>query len=181
MLSNINFADTTGWPAGMTVSGTQAPTYSSCGSPAPASVTGGVSSVSFSNITLAANGTCTISITVTSAVDGTYTNTTQNLFIDTLDTGSKAAASLVVSSLPNPPTSCSSSTTLATWSLENYTASTATNNGPFTDSSKQTDVSAASAIYGAGGGGPGQRLVLSLLERHYLIFSSRRMRASMEE
>ncbi len=121
VLDNVNFADTSGWPAGLTVNGLQSPSYSAdcgtAGSQLPQSIAGGATSASFSNITLAANGACTISITVTSAVDGTYPNSTQNLFIDTLDTGSKAAATLSVSSVPSMTgyTCGTSQQTMATW------------------------------------------------------------------
>ena len=125
---------------------------SGCGSPTPSTLTVGATSASFSNITVADNGTCTISISVTAATDDTYPNTTQNLFLDTLDTGSKATATLAVSSLPTPPSSCGISTNTATWSLENYTASTSTNNGPLTYSTKAGDISATTtATYGAQG------------------------------
>ena len=123
VLNNVNFADTAGWPAGLTVSGLQSPSYSAdcgaAGSQLPQSIAGGATSVSFSNITLAANGTCTISITVTSAADGTYPNSTRNLFIDTLDTGSNAASTLSVSSVPsmNGYTCGTNQIPMATWTF----------------------------------------------------------------
>jgi hypothetical protein len=136
-------------PAGVSISST-AIGYSGCGSPAPGSLTVGQTSLSFSNITVAGLSTCSIAVSVTSSADGTYNNMSGNLFINTsIDTGSFATDTLVVTSKPPAPSSCGSPTTMATWSLENYSASTSTNNGPFDAFSKAADVATATGSYGA--------------------------------
>src|SRR3990172_309758 len=149
-LSGVNFTDTL--PAGVTISSSTI-IYSGCGSPSPGSLTVGDTFLSFSNITVAGLSTCSIAVSVTSSTDGTYNNTSGNLFINTsIDTGSFATDSLVVSSKPPAPSSCPTPTTMATWSLENYTASTSTNNGPFSASSQAPDVTTATGTYGAATG-----------------------------
>ncbi|HEU0291727.1 MAG TPA: sortase [Anaerolineales bacterium] len=118
-------------------------------------VTGGSGTnlISLTGGTIAGYSTCTVIVTVTASTDGTYNNTSDNLFIDTsIDTGSFATDSLVVSSQPSPPTSCGSPSTMATWTLENYTASTALQNGPFSASSQAGNVTTATGTYGAQSG-----------------------------
>lgn len=117
-LSNVNFKDTTGWPAGVEVAATTV-TPTNCGTPLPSALTIGDTSASFTNITVAANSTCTISIVVKAASDGIYKNTTENLFIGDLNTGSKAAASLVVSSTPPNTYDCGTDKIkLVTWNFD---------------------------------------------------------------
>lgn len=118
-LSDLNFSDSTNWPAGVSVQGNQTISYSGCGSPTPSSVSNGATSLSVSNVSLAANGTCTFGITVTAAVDGVYPNTTNNLFIGSSDTHNKASSTLVVSSMqPVSSYSCgAASVPLVTWSF----------------------------------------------------------------
>lgn len=80
--------------------------------------------------------TCTITVTVTSSTNGTYANTTSTLKIGTTDTLDTASDTLVVSSAPAPPSSCSTRTEMARWTFENYSALagntiTAGDSGPF--------------------------------------------------
>ncbi len=152
-LSNINFADTTGWPSGVTVDSSTVAYGGSCGSPT-ATMTVGSPGASFSNITIAGNSTCTIAITVRSTVDGTYPNSTNNLYIGALDTGSKAAATLVVSSTPSlTGYTCTAGekTTLVSWNFDVADGGTVTNPN-FTASTKASDVSAASTVATASAG-----------------------------
>ena len=99
-ISGYNFTDPL--PANMTVASTPGATTTSCGSPTFAPVAG-ANSITFSNGTIAANGTCTIKANVTTTATGTYNNTTNNLFVDTLDTGQSATASLTVNNAPATP------------------------------------------------------------------------------
>jgi LPXTG-site transpeptidase (sortase) family protein len=128
-MTDVNFTDDL--PAGMTLANNSV-TYSGCGAAVPATVS---DPMSFSNITVAGLGTCTIAVTVTAASDGIYNNTSGNLFIGTTNTGSTASDTLAVSSQPPMPLSCTNRSTLATWTLENYTASATINSGPFSASS----------------------------------------------
>jgi LPXTG-site transpeptidase (sortase) family protein len=151
-VSDFNFTDTL--PSGVTLANTTV-SYSGCGtSPSPSTLTvnGPPQSLSFSNITVAGSGTCTISITVTSSTNGTYNNTTGNLFIGTTDTGNSASDTLTVSSQPAPPTSCASPTTIATWDFSNYTASASPNTADFNASSTVLGSGNAVSHYGAGTG-----------------------------
>jgi uncharacterized repeat protein (TIGR01451 family) len=145
-INSVNFTDNL--PSGMSAVG-GAVTSSGCGTPSPSSLTGGTTSLSFSDITVAGLGTCTISLGVTATTAQTYNNTTSSLKVGTADTGSTGSDSLVVSTNPNPPSSCSPSEPLAIWNLENYTASTATNNGPFNAAVTAADVSFATGSYGS--------------------------------
>ncbi|MFN2274296.1 MAG: sortase domain-bontaining protein [Anaerolineales bacterium] len=119
-LSGLHFTDTfPTTPGAMVTSGTSY-TTSGCGSPALRAPIGGGSylsgqpSVSVSNISVAANSVCTISIQVTAPSTGTYNNTTSNLFIGTADTLDNASASLVMNTAPAPP-ACTPGIVLASW------------------------------------------------------------------
>ena len=138
-ISNVNFTDDL--PANTSLANTTV-NYTGCGaSPSPATVS---DPLSFSNITVAANGTCTIAVSVTSATAGTYTNTTGNLFLGTTNTGSTGSDILIVSSQPPAPNTCSSPVTLASWTMP---LSPAQGSGgpppPYT--TKASDVSTATA------------------------------------
>jgi hypothetical protein len=125
-LTNVNFVDN--FPSGVSVAGTPGLTYTNCGaSPSPSSVSSGATSISFSNIEVAGLGTCTIAVNVTASTAGTYNNTTNNLFINsTIDTLSQGSDSLVVSSNPGPPSSCTTPTTMVTWNFGTVAAPTLT-------------------------------------------------------
>jgi len=118
-ISDVNFSDSDSWPSGMQVASSTV-TYTNCGSsPSPTSLTVDATSVSFSGITVAGYGTCTIALTVkfTATVTTTYTNTTNNLFINTIDTGSNATDSLIVTTKPPAPSTCTDRVTIATWTM----------------------------------------------------------------
>ncbi len=102
-ITGVNFVDdlpdiAQGAPGDMVIAGTPNLTYSGCGSsPSPASLSGGEGSISFSNITLSPSSACTIRVNVTAPSLGTYTNTTNNLYInETTDTGNTATDYLTV-------------------------------------------------------------------------------------
>ncbi len=92
-ISNLTNASVTGsgftdtYPAGLVNAGN--PTASSCGS---GTVQGGAGSnaLGMSGATIAANGSCTVTVSVTAATAGTYNNTATNT------TGNSSAASLTV-------------------------------------------------------------------------------------
>jgi uncharacterized repeat protein (TIGR01451 family) len=148
-ITGINFSDP--FPSGLSVASTPAVSYTGCGPGAFSPVlSGGETSISFSSGTVAGYGTCTIILDVTASAEDTYNNTSGNLFINSAtDTGSFATDILVVTSKPPAPSSCVPRTTMATWSLENYTASSSTNSGPFDASSHAIDVGTSVGTYGA--------------------------------
>ena len=146
-ISSVNFSDTL--PNNVSFASTSI-TYTGCGSPSPSALTVGGTSVNFSNITVSGNSTCTIAVSVTSSTTGTYNNTTSNLLIGTTDTGSSGSDTLIVSSQPAPPSSCTTSTTLATWNFNSL--ATGANIGPFTGTIPVGDASGATATYGSGTG-----------------------------
>lgn len=117
-LSGYNFTDPL--PAGMTVADPATFSTSGCGTPT-FSPNVSDTSISFSNGTVAGNSTCTISVDVTAPL-GTptptpYDNTTNNLFVGTLDTGNNASATLNVTADPPPP-ACTSGVELARWTMD---------------------------------------------------------------
>ncbi|MHB1355171.1 MAG: DUF7933 domain-containing protein, partial [Anaerolineae bacterium] len=113
-LSGYAFIDTL--PANMTVANPPAATTIGCGTPTFAP-TAGATSLSFTNGTLAANSTCIIVVNVTITAAATYTNTSQHLFIGTLDTGKTATAILTATNaLELPP--CTPGLKLASWTME---------------------------------------------------------------
>jgi hypothetical protein len=102
-VSGLNFTDTLPTtPGAMTVANPTNASTSGCGSPTFAPVAG-AGSISFSNGTIAANSTCTIKLNVTVPVTGTYTNTSSNLFINSLDTGNSTTDPLTVNTTPPAP------------------------------------------------------------------------------
>jgi uncharacterized repeat protein (TIGR01451 family) len=112
-LGGYNFVDNL--PANMLIATPPAATTSGCGAPS-LTANAGASSITFSNGTLAANSNCVITVNVTPSATGTLTNTTNHLFIDTLDTGKTASASLTVNTAPPPGTGLCGQT-LAKWTF----------------------------------------------------------------
>ncbi|HET9482839.1 MAG TPA: hypothetical protein VFO79_02685, partial [Xanthomonadales bacterium] len=107
------YAFTDNLPANMTIASPNGATTSGCGAPTLTAPVGGTT-ISFSNGTVGANATCTISVNVTTSTTGSFLNTTQNLFVGAVDTGKTASATLVVNNEPPPGTGlCGQS--LATW------------------------------------------------------------------
>ena len=81
--------------------------------------TAGDTTLTFSDGTVAGSGTCSISVDVTVNTQTTYTNTTDNLFIDSIDTGNNASANLVVNNSTTP--ACTPGVTAASWDFEGGT------------------------------------------------------------
>lgn len=115
-LTSVNFTDTLPTsPGALLVANPTNASNSGCGTPTFAP-TAGAALLSFSNGTIAASGTCTIKVNVTVPVTGTYTNTSTNLFIGTLDTGNNASDTLTVNTAPPaPPQVCGLSLTAWTF------------------------------------------------------------------
>jgi uncharacterized repeat protein (TIGR01451 family) len=144
VLAGVNFYDNL--PSGVSLSGSTV-TYTGCGTPSPASFAAGATSLQFSNIAVAGLSSCTASVSVTASTDGTYNNTSGNLFINsTTDTGSFATDSLTVTSKPAPPSSCDTPVTMATWTMP---AEPAQGSGgpppPYTTKAADVNTAAASA------------------------------------
>jgi len=147
-ISNVSFTDDL--PTGVAVSGTSV-TYNGCGSsPSPTSLTNGQTSLSFSNITVSGLSDCTISLSVTASIDGTYNNVSGHLYIDGDDTGSYAEDTLIVSSKPAPPASCpvGDRVTLATWTMPTSGQGSGGPPPPYT--TKAADVSTVTASSAGG-------------------------------
>jgi len=110
-LSGYNVVDSL--PANLVVASTPAATSAGCGTPTITAVAG-AGSITFANGTVAANGTCVITVNVTPTATGSLVNTTNHLFLDTIDTGKTGSATLTVNNTPPPGTGlCGVS--LATW------------------------------------------------------------------
>lgn len=100
-------------PANLAVATPPGATTSGCGTPT-LTANAGAGSITFSNGTVAANGSCVIKVNVTPTATGTLTNTTNNLFIGSSDTGHSASAALTVNTAPPPGTGICGQT-LALW------------------------------------------------------------------
>src|SRR6185503_18809269 len=111
-LGGYNFVDNL--PANLIVATPPAATTTGCGTPTLTAVAGS-SSISFSSGTLAANSNCVIKVNVTPTATGSLNNTTNHLFVDTIDTGDDASATLTVNNAPPPGTGLCG-ITLANWS-----------------------------------------------------------------
>ena len=145
-VSGYNFADNL--PANMAVADPPAASTAGCGSPTFAPSTGAIS-IAFADGTLAANSTCVIKVNVTASAATTYTNTTQHLYVGTLDTGKTATANLTVSTTPPPP-ACTPGWTMAQWTFAEFTV----NPPPFpAANTRAADV--ATAAISVGGSAPG--------------------------
>lgn len=100
-LGGYNFVDNL--PANLVIANPSGATTSGCGAPSLSAPSGG-STINFSNGTVAANGTCVITVKVTPSATGSLVNTTGHLFINTLDTTHFATATLTVNNAPPPGT-----------------------------------------------------------------------------
>ncbi len=115
-VSAYNFTDPL--PTNVVVANPPSATTSGCGSPTFAPLANDTV-LSFSDGTLAPNSSCVITVQVTANGTGSpYTNTTNNLFIGTSNTGNNASAVLSVSGTPPAGTGCTGATaTLAQWTV----------------------------------------------------------------
>ncbi len=136
-LTGVAFTDT--FPAGMAVAATPNVTTTGCGSPtfAPAA---GNTSVSFSGGTVAASGTCTVTVDVTATTAGAKVNTTGNVTSTTGGTGGTGTSTLTVVSPPSiakafspNPIAVGGVSTL-TFTITNPNTGTALTGVAFTDS-----------------------------------------------
>ena len=116
-LGGYNFVDNL--PANLVVANPNAATTSGCGAPT-LTATPGSGSITFTNGTLAANSNCVIKVNVTPTATGSLVNTTQDLFIDNVDTTHNATATLTVNNAPPPGTGICG-VTMANWSVPNGT------------------------------------------------------------
>lgn len=111
-------------------------------------LTAGNPGIKLSAGTVAANSSCIVQVNVTTDAAGTYTNTSQNLLVNSLNTGKSATATLTVSSAPSPPTppsTCTTPVTLATWTMPASGQGSGGPPPPYT--TKAADVSTATASY----------------------------------
>ncbi len=141
-VAGIAFADT--FPAGLVVAGTPAVSYNGCGAGAfsPA-LSGGETSVSFGNGTIAGYGTCTVTVAVTAASGGTYVNTTGHLFVDTtVDTGNTGTDTLTVAAAA----ACTPGQTLAHWTVPATTSTNPPDTAGGVPTTKGGGVSTATAV-----------------------------------
>jgi uncharacterized repeat protein (TIGR01451 family) len=136
-LTGVAFTDS--FPAGLEVAATPGATSAGCGSPtfAPAA---GNTSVTFSGGTIAANGTCTVTVDVTPTTDGAMVNTTGNVTSTNGGTGNTGTDTLTVTTAPgiakafSPNTIAVGGTSTLTFTLTNPNAGTALTGVAFTDS-----------------------------------------------
>ncbi|MBX3084484.1 MAG: DUF11 domain-containing protein [Anaerolineae bacterium] len=112
-VSGYNFTDPL--PGGVVIANPANVTQNGCGSPT-ITATAGTSNISFSNGTVAANSTCTISVSVTAAAVNIYPNTSNNLFINSVDTTHAANATLTVNNVSTP--ACTPNVILAVWTMD---------------------------------------------------------------
>ena len=147
--SGLNFTDILPTsPGAMVVASTHGASTTGCGSPtfAPAA---GAGSISFSNGSIAADSTCTIKVNVTVPAGGTYTNTSTNLFIGTLDTGNNASDTLTVNNAPPGPSPVCG-LTMAQWTFAGYAGTSP----PFPAANTQA-ANVTTAAISVGGSSPG--------------------------
>jgi uncharacterized repeat protein (TIGR01451 family) len=120
-VSGFNFTDplpTIAGPGTMKVADPPAAATSGCGSPTFAPLANDTT-LTFSNGTVAANSSCVIKVNVTTDLVGTYTNTTNHLYVDTLDTGEYGTDTLTVNNAPAPGVPICN-VTMAQWTFTGY-------------------------------------------------------------
>ncbi len=119
---------------------------STCGGTVTTGTDGGTGRdyIDFSGGAIGAIGSCMVMVDVTADTAGTYTNTSNNLFIGTTDTGNSATADLEVSATAPPVLVCDENATLALWTFPSGSSSTA----PVPSSGSQTLT--ATAAVGSG-------------------------------
>ncbi|HEY3568750.1 MAG TPA: IPTL-CTERM sorting domain-containing protein [Thermoanaerobaculia bacterium] len=163
-VSGVSFTDTFPTsPGAMVVASSSGATTNGCGTPVFAPVAG-AASISFSNGTIAANGTCTVKVNVTAPVSGTYNNTSDHLLVGGIDTGKFATATLTVNTNPPPPPPVCG-LPLAQWtfpsgfsltspapSSSTVTASAAPGAGINSIESSQNNTAGGNASWGSNGG-----------------------------
>lgn len=162
VVSGYNFVDNL--PAGMLVRTPNGASSAGCGAPAITAVAGS-GTINVSNVTIAANGSCVIKVDVTTNATGSFVNTTNHLFIDAVDTGKSATATLTVNNAPPPGTGVCGQT-LARWNfptgmsttapaptIANVTASAAPGTGvvPIFSSNDNTITPAGTGSWGSNG------------------------------
>ncbi len=144
-LSGYTFTDTL--PTGVEVAATPNAS-SSCGGTWNPAAAATVLNFDIDTGVIGANSSCSIGVDVTAAAEGSYDNVSENLFVDGVDTGNNATATLTVNSGPLPPP-CVPGTELARWTMDPGQGTGA----PPLFFSKHPDVSSAVASFTAGGTG----------------------------
>ncbi|MBI5964683.1 MAG: DUF11 domain-containing protein [Chloroflexi bacterium] len=145
-LSGVAFSDSLpAAPSQMTVASPTGVTISGCGTPTFAPSVG-ASSLSFSGGTIAAGGTCVVTVNVTASTAGTYNNTSGAVSSTEGGTGNTSSASLT---LNTAPTGCLPNQTLVTWNFD--ALALGTNTAP-AYASKAGDVLAGTTVAAAGSG-----------------------------
>ena len=131
-ISGVNFTDPL--PAGMEVNTPPNVSIIGCGTPtfAPAA---GATILTFSGGEIAPNSSCLVKVDVTVASDGTYLNTTNNLFIDiTTDTGNFASDTLEVGSVA----ACVPGQSMVVWTVPASTTNPPDQSSPVAGSPSST-------------------------------------------
>lgn len=152
-ITNVQFTDslpTNGGAGQMSIASTTV-TYSGFTvNPSPSSLTVGQTSLSFTGATVPALSSATIAVTVTVTATGTYNNDSNNLFINdpAVDTGDDAKDTLVATDRPPGPSSCGTTSTLATWTMPTSGQGSGGPPPPYT--TKAADVATATASSSGG-------------------------------
>ncbi|MDP2226200.1 MAG: hypothetical protein Q8J78_01810 [Moraxellaceae bacterium] len=158
-LTGVSFSDT--YPAGLINAATPNPQIACTPGSTPGTITGGVASGNSIGLspgaTIAVNGSCTITVNVTSNTIGNYTNTTS--VVSSTNGGSSLGASSAVLSVGRPsitkafsPTSIASGgTSTITFVLTNLSA-TALTNVAFSDPLTNMQVAGTPAVSNTCGG-----------------------------
>ena len=146
-ISGLNFSDSLPAVGGgqMVVASPATFSTSGCGAPVFAPVAG-AASVAFANGSVAGNGTCTVSVRVSvpsAPTTGTYANTSNALFVGSVNTGKVASAALALSAASPGASSCG--LTLAQWTMPPAQGTAV----PPAFSSKASDVASAVAAAGS--------------------------------
>lgn len=115
VLAGYSFIDNL--PLGMIIATPSNLSVNACGMPNITAISG-TDEIFFDNGEVGGNSSCTIRLDVSTAAIGDYLNTTENLFVDGMDTGNNASAMLTVNDAP-PPGVGVCGIPLASWNFPN--------------------------------------------------------------
>ena len=179
-ISGITFTDPLPAVSGsqMTVASPSSISYSSgCLSGTTLTAVSGSSALSFSG-GIQVGSTCTVSVNVNipaTPVTATYTNTTNNVFLNGVDTGLNASANLSVASQSSGSQVCTTNATIATWTMPDTTNPPRATNYPdalaSATSTITTSVSQVDAAYGDSWSGRDFANSNTLVSNEYFEFS----------
>ncbi len=154
-ISGLNFVDVFPTSPGAMTVAAPLTTSNTCGGTLQDS--GGVGALAAADVglklvagTIPANSSCIVKVNVTVPAVGTYTNTTNELYVGPVSTGQTATTALAVDTAPpppSPPSSCTNPVELARWEIPTTGQGSSSGTTPPPYTTKAADVATATTNY----------------------------------